>query len=80
MGLRPNSVQGHSNSTALGAAAENDTRTEENTDCPSRNVLLAQKPHALTSTGHQKTTEKHPLLLIPLFLLMILPICTEDYF
>lgn len=61
------SVQAHSNSTALGVAAENDTRTEENTNCPSKNVPLAQKPHALTGTGHKENTEKHPLLLILLF-------------
>lgn len=66
-GLCPNSVQAHSNSTALGVAADNDMHTEENTDCPSRNVPLAWKPHALTGTGHKETMEKHPLLSILLF-------------
>lgn len=66
-GLPPNSVQANSNSTALGVAAENDTHLEENTDCASRNVPLARKPHAPTGTGHEETMEKHPLLLIILF-------------
>lgn len=38
--------------------------TQGNTDCPSGNVPLAQKPHTMTGTGQEENTEKHPLMLI----------------
>lgn len=66
VGLRLSSFKAHSNSTARDVAAENDTHTEENTDCLSRKQTV--HPHAWPGEGHEEAVEEHPLLLILLFI------------